>query len=93
MPSFDIVSKVDMQALDNAVNVTRKELENRFDFKGSHIMLKLDKKESQIKIETDSDMKMNQLTDVLMSRGIKQGIDPQAFDPKRQSFPEATVHA
>jgi cyclic-di-GMP-binding protein len=80
MPSFDIVSKVDLQALDNAVNVTRKELENRFDFKGSHIAMELDKKESKIKLEADSDMKMNQLTDVLMSRGIKQGIDPQAFD-------------
>lgn len=80
MPSFDIVSKVDLQALDNAVNVTRKELENRFDFKGSHIAMELDKKESKIKLETDSDMKMNQLTDVLMSRGMKQGIDPEAFD-------------
>ena len=80
MPSFDIVSKVDLQALDNAVNVTRKELENRFDFKGSHIAMELDKKESKIKLETDSDMKMSQLTDVLMSRGMKQGVDPQAFD-------------
>lgn len=80
MPSFDIVSKVDLQALDNAVNVTRKELENRFDFKESHIAMELDKKESKIKLEAESDMKMNQLTDVLMSRGIKQGIDPQAFD-------------
>lgn len=80
MPSFDIVSKVDLQALDNAVNVTRKELENRFDFKGSHIVMELDKKESKIKLETDSDMKMAQVTDVLMSRGMKQGIDPQAFD-------------
>jgi cyclic-di-GMP-binding protein len=91
MPSFDIVSKVDMQALDNAVNVTRKELENRFDFKGSHIMLELDKKESQIKIETDSDMKMNQLTDVLMSRGIKQGIDPQAFDFSKEGYQSGKV--
>ena len=80
MPSFDIVSKVDLQALDNAVNVTRKELENRFDFKGSHIAMDLDKKESKIKLETDSDMKMNQVTDVLISRGMKQGIDSQAFD-------------
>lgn len=80
MPSFDIVSKVDLQALDNAVNITRKELENRFDFKGSHLSIELDKKESKLKLETDSDMKMTQVTDVLMSRGMKQGVDPQAFD-------------
>ena len=45
MPSFDIVSKVDGQALDNAVNVTTKEITNRFDFKGSHVVINLDKKE------------------------------------------------
>ena len=47
MPSFDIVSKVDVQALDNAVNVVTKEITNRFDFKGSHVVINLDKKEFQ----------------------------------------------
>lgn len=92
MPSFDIVSKVDLQALDNAVNVTRKELENRFDFKGSHIAMELDKKESKIKLEADSDMKMTQLTDVLMSRGLKQGIDPQAFDFSKEGHQSGKVY-
>jgi uncharacterized protein YajQ (UPF0234 family) len=80
MPSFDIVSKVDVQTLDNAVNVTKKEIENRFDFKGSHVVINLDKKEFLIKVETDSDMQMKQLTDVLLSRSMKQGIAPEAFD-------------
>src|SRR5438552_3062654 len=44
MPSFDIVSKVDLQTLDNAVNVVKKEITNRFDFKGSHVEIDLDKK-------------------------------------------------
>ena len=52
MPSFDIVSKVDAQALDNAVNVTTKEITNRFDFKGSHVAINLDKKEFKINIES-----------------------------------------
>ena len=51
MPSFDIVSKVDAQALDNAVNVTTKEISNRFDFKGSHVAINLDKKEFRLNIE------------------------------------------
>lgn len=87
MPSFDIVSKVDMQTLDNAVNVTKKELENRFDFKGANLTIDLDKKASVVNLETDSDMQMRQLTDVLMSRGMKQGIDPQAFDFSKDAYP------
>jgi cyclic-di-GMP-binding protein len=91
MPSFDIVSKVDMQTLDNAVNVTRKEIENRFDFKGSHVVIDLDKKDNKINIETGSDMQMRQLTDVLISRSMKQGIDPQAFDFSKEGFPSGKV--
>ena len=67
MPSFDFVSKVDAQALDNAVNVVTKEITNRFDFKGSHVVIDLDKKAYLLKIETDDDMKMRQLIDVLNS--------------------------
>ncbi|MBL7728526.1 MAG: DUF520 family protein, partial [Dinghuibacter sp.] len=60
MPSFDIVSKVDAQTLDNAVNVVRKEITNRFDFKGSHVVIDLDKKELKIALEAESDMKLGQ---------------------------------
>jgi cyclic-di-GMP-binding protein len=84
MPSFDIVSKVDAQALDNAVNVVTKEITNRFDFKGSHVVISLDKKEFAIKLETDDDMKMRQLIDVLISRAHKQGIAPEAFDASKE---------
>ena len=83
MPSFDIVSKVEAQALDNAVNVTTKEITNRFDFKGSHAVINLDKKEFLLKLETDDDMKMGQLIDVLISRAHKQGIAPEAFDASK----------
>ena len=80
MPSFDIVSKVDAQALDNAVNVPTKEITNRFDFKGAHVAINLDKKEFKIQVETEDDMKMQQLVDVLINRAHKQGISPEAFD-------------
>ncbi len=91
MPSFDIVSKVDIQTLDNAVNVTKKELENRFDFKGSHLSVNLDKKDSKISLETDSDMQMRQLTDVLISRSMKQGIDAMAFDFSKEGFTSGKI--
>lgn len=91
MPSFDIVSKVDGQALDNAVNVTTKEITNRFDFKGTHVVINLDKKEFKINLETEDDMKMRQLIDVLINRAHKQGIAPQAFDTSKDSYPSGKV--
>lgn len=91
MPSFDIVSKVEVQALDNAVNVTSKEITNRFDFKGSHVIIDLDKKDFVIKIETEDDMKMRQLVDVLISRAHKQGIAPQAFDITKEGIQSGKV--
>ena len=91
MPSFDIVSKVDAQALDNAVNVTNKEITNRFDFKGTHVVINLDKKEFRISLETEDDMKMRQLIDVLINRAHKQGIAPQAFDTSKASYPSGKV--
>jgi cyclic-di-GMP-binding protein len=91
MPSFDIVSKVDAQALDNAVNIVSKEITNRFDFKGSHVVINLDKKEFKLKIETDDDMKMRQLIDVLINRAHKQGISPQAFDVSKDGAQSGKV--
>src|SRR5215472_8043877 len=80
MPSFDIASKVDIQTLDNAVNTVRKEITNRFDFKDSPVEINLNKKEFLLTLEVESDMKMKQVIDVLISRSMKQGIDPNAFD-------------
>jgi len=80
MPSFDISSTVDIQTLDNAVNVVKKEITNRFDFKGIHVLIELNKKDYFVKLESDSEMKVQQIVDVLLSRSIKQGIDSNAFD-------------
>lgn len=91
MPSFDIVSKVDIQTLDNAVNVTKKEITNRFDFKGSHVEIDLDKKEWKINLETEGDLQMRQVTDVLLSRSMKQGIDPAAFDFSKEGHQSGKV--
>lgn len=91
MPSFDIVSKVDLQALDNAVNVTTREITNRFDFKGAPVVMNLDKKEFKINIETADEMKMRQLIDVLISRAHKQGIAPEAFDLSKEPYQSGKV--
>lgn len=91
MPSFDIVSKVELQLLDNAVNVVRKEITNRFDFKNSHVAMDLDKKAFTLAIETEDEMKMGQVTDVLISRAHKQGIAPEAFDLSKKSYPSGKI--
>ena len=86
MPSFDIVSKVDMQAMDNAVNITKKEISNRFDFKDAPVEIDLNKKDSKIEVMTGSDMQVRQLVDVLISRSIKQGIDAAALDISKEPY-------
>ena len=74
MPSFDLVSKVDLQTLDNAINTVDKEIKNRFDFKGSPVVIDLNKKEFKLNLEAESEMKLQQIIDVLISRSMKQGL-------------------
>lgn len=80
MPSFDIVNKVDVQLLDNAINVARKEIVNRFDFNGSKTEITLDKKAMNVNVLTENDMRMESVIDVIRNRMIKQKLDPQCLD-------------
>lgn len=91
MPSFDIVSKVDAQFLDNAVNVTRKEITNRFDFKDTHVLVELNRKDYKIALEAADDMKIQQLIDVLINRANKQGISPEAFDLSKEPYQSGKI--
>lgn len=91
MPSFDIESSVDLQTLDNAINTVKKEIQNRFDFRGSPVEINLDKKEYIIKVEVESDMKMKQVLDVIISRAMKQGIDASAFNFEKDAYPSGKV--
>lgn len=80
MASFDIASKVDMQKLDNTVNVVKREIQNRFDFKNTETEIELDKSAMLINIQTLNPMGLKPIEDLLIMRGIKQGIDGRAFD-------------
>ena len=78
MPSFDIVFKVDLQEVDNAVNQTRKEVNQRFDFKGTH---------NEIDLETDSilvlgadDYKLSAVVDILRGKLAKRSVSPTCLD-------------
>lgn len=84
MPSFDLVSKVDLQTLDNAINTVEKEIKNRFDFKGNHVVIDLNKKEFKLNLEAESEMKLNQVIDVLISRSMKQGLAAEIYDLSKE---------
>lgn len=91
MPSFDLVSKVDLQTLDNAINTVEKEIKNRFDFKGSHVVIDLNKKEMKLNVEADSEMKIQQIIDVMISKSMKQGLAAEIYDLDKEPFPSGKV--
>lgn len=80
MPSFDTVSEVDIQELDNAVNNMKKEISSRFDFKNSQTEVELNKKEKNIKMLTTDDMKMNIMREMLISAVTKRSLDSRCLD-------------
>jgi uncharacterized protein YajQ (UPF0234 family) len=80
MASFDIVSDVDMQEVDNAVNQASKEIVNRFDFRGSKTTVDLDKNAKLIKIATEDDMKLRAIHQVMTTKLAKRDVDLKALD-------------
>ncbi len=76
--SFDVVSKVDQQELDNALNQTRKEIEGRFDFKNSKTSV--ENTDTTITIVTDDELKLKNVVDILQSKATKRGISIKAFE-------------
>ncbi len=80
MPSFDIVNKVDMQKVDNAINAARKEVQTRYDFHDSKSEIELDKKTLTMQIVTENEMRMQAIQDIIIGRMVKQGIDTAGLD-------------
>ncbi len=80
MPSFDIVSKIDLQKVDNAVNVAVKELANRYDLKDTEPEIDFDKKAKVIKLKATQDMALKSMIDIILSKFSKQQVDPRTLD-------------
>ncbi len=78
--SFDVVSKVDLQNLDDAVNAANKEISVRFDFRGSISRMDLDRKANQITIVSEDEGKLKSVVEILRSRVAKRGIEQNALD-------------
>jgi uncharacterized protein YajQ (UPF0234 family) len=80
MPSFDIVSEVNKVELKNAVDQANKEISTRFDFKGSDA--RIEQAELVLTLYADDDFKLKQVTDVLLTKCAKRGVDARMFDTK-----------
>ncbi|MCL4474181.1 MAG: YajQ family cyclic di-GMP-binding protein [Actinobacteria bacterium] len=78
MPSFDIVNKVDLQEVDNAVNNTRKMTQTRYDFRGSKTSIELNRKDSKINILTEDTMKLSAIENELISNLVKRKVDAKS---------------
>ncbi len=82
MPSFDVVNKVDMQEVSNAVNNSKKEILQRYDFRGSNTEMEWDTKTHQILIKTEDEMKMEATRDILLTHAVRRKLDVACLDFK-----------
>ena len=84
MPSFDIVSTYDLQEVDNAVNIVKRDIQNRYDFRGSNSSINLDKSEKKIKIEAGNSMQREAIVDMLQDRSITRKVSLKVYDFKEE---------
>jgi uncharacterized protein YajQ (UPF0234 family) len=82
MPSFDIVSEVANQEIDNAINQARKELATRFDFKGSTASIELESKENKIKLAAEDGSRLKSLAEIVIGKLAKRDVDLRNIERK-----------
>ena len=80
MPSFDVVSKLDMQEIDNSISNSMKEITQRYDFKGSNS--KIERSEKIITLTTEDELKAKQVLDILNGHIIKRNVDTRSIKLK-----------
>ena len=81
--SFDIVSELNLQEMDNAVNQAQKEIGTRYDFKGSAAALEFDRKAKELTLTADAEPQLEAVRKVLIEKMIKRGVDAKAMDPQK----------
>jgi cyclic-di-GMP-binding protein len=79
--SFDITSGVDIQEVDNAVNQARKEVAQRYDFKGSRAAIELNREDNTLVLTADDEFKMNALWEILQGRLVRRGVPTKNLTP------------
>lgn len=87
MASFDIECKIDPQMIENVVNVVKREIGNRFDFRDSKTEIEYDKKANLIHVTTSNEMQINAIDDEFIRRAVKQKVDASSFDFNNKPVP------
>ena len=80
MPSMDVVSAVDMQALDNAINNVKRDITTRYDFRNIKSEITLNRKEKTIHLQSGDDVKVKAMTEMLIGHVVRFGLDPKCLD-------------
>lgn len=89
MPSFDIVNRVDLQEVDNAVNITKKAILSRYDFRNSKTEITIDKIDKKIRVTTEDEMKLRAVQETLIENLVKRKVDRKCLNAKP---PEPAAH-
>ena len=91
MPSFDVLSKVDPQMLDNTINTVKRELETRYDLRGTNSQVEYDKKALTVKLSTEDHLKLDAILSILLERSVKQKVDVKSLDLSAEPVPSGKL--
>ena len=80
MPSFDVVSRLDFQEIDNAIGNAIREISNRYDFKGSDTSI--ERKDTDVTVITDDELKLNQVHDLIITHFVRRKVDSLCLKKK-----------
>ena len=81
--SFDIVSEINLQEMDNAINQAIKEITTRYDFKGSAASVAFDRKAQELTLTADGEPQLESVRKVVVEKMVKRGVDPKSLDPQK----------
>jgi hypothetical protein len=80
MPSFDVVNKLDLQIIDDAINDSNRTISQRYDFRGFEVVLELNKKDKTLKVQVPDDMKLRALQEIVIGSFTRKGLSPKLID-------------
>ena len=81
--SFDIVSELNLQEVDNAITQAQKEIGTRYDFKGTAAGVEFNRKDKELTLTADAEQQLEAVRKVMVERMIKRGVDPKCMDPQK----------
>ncbi len=81
--SFDIVSELNLQEMDNAITQAQKEIGTRYDFKGTSASVEFNRKEKELTLTADAEPQLDAVRTVVIGKMVKRGVDPKCMDPQK----------